>query len=171
MIMPVQDWKDKTEVKKGTIGENIIRETLEKKGYIIYAPITTNKAHAFDFLAVKEKKVFIIAEIKTYARFNKFFATGINLTHFNEYKYIYEKQNIDIIIFFVDEHPKEERIYCQRLSVLMVEKIVDGIKYPNYNIANKKVLFSLTDMKVVCKLTNEQLIELKKYSNRKYEYA
>jgi len=163
------NWEDKIQVKKGNLGENIVKETLEKRGYIVYRPVT-EKAHAFDFLAVKDKKVFVIAEVKSKARFNKYEATGINLSNFKEYKFIYENQNIDVILFFVDEHPKEKRIYCQKLSILMQEKKVDGIKYPNLEISQGKILFSLSDMVTVCELTEEQLNELKKYSSRNYEY-
>lgn len=162
-------WEDKIQVKKGNLGENIVKDTLEKKGYVVYKCVT-EKAHAFDFLAVKDKKVFLIAEVKSKARFNKYEATGIDLRHFNEYKFIYDNQKIDILLFFVDEHPKEERIYCQKLSVLMQEKTVDKVKYPDTKIAKGKIIFSLSDMITVCKLTQEQLTELKKYSSRSYEY-
>ena len=162
-------WENKIQVKKGNIGEAIVKETLELKGYVLYKCVT-KKAHAFDFLAVKDKKIFLIAEVKSKARFNKYEATGIDLRHFNEYKFIYENQNIDILLFFVDEHPKEERIYCQKLSILMEEKIVDNVQYPNTIISKGKIIFSLSDMLTVCQLTPEQLSELKKYSSRTYEY-
>lgn len=115
---------------------------MENKGYVVYRCIT-EKAHAFDFLAIKDKKVFIIAEVKSKARFNKFEATGVDLRNFYEYKYIHDTQNIDVLLFFVDEHPKEERIYCQKLSVLMQEKIINGVQYPNTKIATGKIIFSL----------------------------
>ncbi len=162
-------WQDKIQVKKGDLGEQIVKEALEKKGYTVYKCVTQG-AHAFDFLAVKNKKVFLIAEVKSKARFNKFAATGVNVRNFEEYKYIHENQNIDVLLFFVDEHPKEERIYCQKLSILMQEKTVDGINYPNTAIASGKILFSLTDMVTVCKLNTAQLLELKNYSSRSYKY-
>ncbi len=162
-------WEEKIQVKKGNLGESIVRDVLEKKGYVVYKCIT-EKAHAFDFLAVKDKKVFLIAEVKSKARFNRYEATGINITHFNEYKFILDNQNIDVLLFFVDEHPKEERIYCQKLSVLMEEQTVDGVNYPNTEISKGKIIFSLSNMITVCKLTPEQLDELKKYSSRSYEY-
>jgi len=163
-------WQDKIQVKKGDLGENIVKDTLEKKGYIVYKCVT-ERAHAFDFLAVKDKKVFVIAEVKSKARFNKYEATGIDLRHFYEYKFIYNNHKIDILLFFVDEHPKEERIYCQKLSVLMKEKTICNVKYPNTEISKGKIIFSLTDMITVCKLSKDQLSELKKYSSRNYEYA
>jgi len=163
------NWEDRTTVKKGNIGEKLVKESLEKRGYVIYKALT-EKAHAFDFLAVKDKKEFLIAEVKSKAKFNKFEATGIDLRHFNEYKYIFLKQNIDVILFFVDEHPNEERIYCQKLSVLMQEKTIDRIKFPNTDISKGKILFSLSDMRTVCKLSALELLDLKKYSSRNYQY-
>lgn len=163
------EWENRTQVKKGNLGETIVKETLESKGYVVYKCVT-EKAHAFDFLAVKDKQIFLIAEVKSKARFNNFEATGIDLRHFNEYKFILENQKIDILLFFVDEHPKEERIYCQKLSVLMQEKTIRNIKYPNMLISKGKILFSLSDMITVCKLTELQLIELKRYSTRNYDY-
>lgn len=162
-------WHNKTEVKKGNIGEDIVKSVLENKGYIIYKCITDG-AHAFDFLAIKDKKVFLIAEVKSKARFNKFDATGIDERSYNEYVFIYENVGIDVILFFVDEHPKEERIYCQRLSVLMAAKTVKNITYPNKNISKGKIVFSLSDMVSVCKLNELQLAELRKHSTRNYEY-
>lgn len=163
------NWEDRLQVKKGNIGEKIVKNTLEQKGYVVYKCVT-EKAHAFDFLAVKDKKVFLIAEVKSKARFNNFEATGIDVRHFEEYKFIFDNQKIDVLLFFVDEHPKEERVYCQKLSVLIQEKIIDKVKYPNTNIAKGKIIFSLSDMITVCKLTQEQLSELKNHSSRNYEY-
>lgn len=163
------DWQARKEVKKGNFGEKIVKEFLEKSGYVVYGCIT-ERAHAFDFLAIKDKKVFVIAEVKSKARLNKYLATGIDIRHYNDYSNIYATQNIDIILFFVDEHPKEERIYCQKLSILSVKKVVDGIEYPNTRIAKGIVLFSISDMLNVCTLNDLQLLELRKYSTRSYDY-
>jgi hypothetical protein len=165
----MKDWEKKPQVKKGNLGEQIVIAVLEQRGYVLYKAIT-EKAHAFDFLAVKDKRVFLIAEVKSKARFNKFEATGIDLAHFHDYKFVLDNHNIDVVLFFVDEHPKEERVYCQKLSILMQEKTVDGVKYPNTDIAKGKIIFSLSDMIPVYKLNREQLNELKKYSTRSYEY-
>jgi hypothetical protein len=163
------NWENKITVKKGNFGEDIVRKSFEKKGYVVYKCIT-EKAHAFDFLAVKDKKVFLIAEIKSKARLNKFYATGIDTRHYNEYLVIMDNMKMDIILFFVDEHPKEERIYCQKLSILKIEKKIDNIKFPNTTIARNITLFSLTDMIEVKKLNLEELQTLKTYSSRNYTY-
>ena len=162
-------WQDKIQVKKGNIGESIVLSFLEKKGYCVYMCVTEG-AHVFDMLAIKDKKVFIVAEVKSKARMNKFDATGINVSHMNEYLHVLQNQGMDVILFFVDEHPKSESIYCQALSELIKPKTVDNVNYPNYDIAKGVVLFSLSDMKHVCKLTGEQLDKLKQASTRNYEY-
>lgn len=163
------NWENLSTVKKGNIGESIVKKYFESKGYVIYKCITEG-AHAFDFLAVKDKRIFLIAEIKSKARLNKYEATGIDSRHYNEYLTIMENMKMDIILFFVDEHPKEERIYCQRLSVLKIQKMINGINFPNIQIAKNITLFSLTDMIDVKKLNFEELNELKLYSTRNYNY-
>jgi hypothetical protein len=163
------NWEDKTEVKKGNLGEQIVREYLENKGWIIYKSITP-KAHAFDYLAVKEKKTIAICEVKTKARLNKYNATGFNLKHYNEYLHILNNYNIDIFIFFIDEHPKEERIYGNFLSVLKEKRIFDNIEYPNIDIVKDIVLFPLSIMRDIRKLTEKECNELRILSTRNYNY-
>ena len=162
-------WKDRTSVKKGTLGEMIVQKALEDKGYIVYQAIT-EKAHGFDFLAVKDKKVFIIAEVKSKARMNKYRATGINTSHLKDYLHVMEQQQLDVVLFFVDEHPQERRVYCQKLSVLLTETIEGGIKYPNFEIARGIVLFPLSKMVEVKKIDKEQALQLASLSTRNYEY-
>lgn len=163
------NWSEKLSVKKGDIGEDIVKQVLEDKGYVVYKCVT-KKAHAFDFLCVKDKKVFVISEVKSKARLNKFNATGIDQRHFSEYLNIYNTLGIDVILFFVDEHPKEQRIYCQKLSILIQPKTIDGISYPNSKLINNTVIFSLLDMKHVCNLSGEQITQLKSSSSRSYDY-
>ena len=76
----------------------------------------------------------------------------------------------DIILFFIDEHPKEERVYCQKLSLLSKEKTIDNIKFPNTSIVKNITLFSLNDMCEVKKLNTQELQLLKQYSTRTYNY-
>ena len=155
--------------QKGIIGEAAVQSVLEKKGYIVYKAVTDG-AHGFDFLAVKDKQVFVIAEVKAKARMNKFKATGINISHFEDYMRIWKAYNIDVILFFVDEHPEEQRIYCQKLSELIRPRRIDGVDYPNTKIASGIVLFSLSLMIHVDYLNISQLEELRNNSTRSYGY-
>ena len=156
-------WEDKTTVKKGNIGERLVLKFLEEKGFIVYEPITKS-AHGFDKLAVKDKKVAIIAEVKTKSRMNKYEATGFNYKHYQEYKLISKKHNLPIFIFFVDEHLKS--IYGNWLKLLEVEK--DG--FPLRICNDTIILFSLKNMIEVAKLSDNTCEELKKYSTRNYKY-
>ena len=72
-------------LKKGDIGEKIIQEYLENKGWIVYRPFTKNKSHYFDMLCTFEKEKVLAIDVKTKARFNKWEAQGINVKSYNEY--------------------------------------------------------------------------------------
>jgi len=160
------DWKDKIQVKKGNFGEKIINDYLEKKGFIVYVPIT-EKAHAFDRLAVKDKKIFIIAEIKTKAKLNYYNATGFDIKHYKEYKLLSVKYNIPVFVFFIDE--MIGKIYGNWLNELE-KQIEDDLNYPDFTKIKGVVLFSLSTMKTIAELTQEQIEKLKEYSSRNYNY-
>lgn len=156
-------WEDKTQVKKGNIGEELVLNYLEKNGFIVYKPVTKS-AHGFDNLATKDKKIVIMAEIKTKARLTYIEATGFNYKHYLEYKFISEKHSLPIFVFFVDEYLK--KIYGNWLKEL--EKKIDN--FPRKIKNNTIILFSLKNMKDICKLPDEKCEELKKLSTRNYEY-
>ncbi len=163
------EWESKITVKKGNIGEEIVKNALERRGYSVYKSVT-NGAHPFDLLAVKNKREFVIAEVKTKARLNKFKATGIDARHYDDYFHVMEKHNIDVVICFVDEHPEEERIYCQKLSRLAAEYEEDGVSYPNFSIIKGIVLFPLSKMVTIENLTSETVLKLKEVSTRNHDY-
>jgi hypothetical protein len=173
--MQSQEWKDRDQVKKGCVGEQIIINLLEGKGYVVYTPIT-KKAHAFDMLAVKNKKVFRIAEVKSYPRMLYFEATGINENHYKEYLYIMESTGIPILIFFIDEYDK--CIYLANLDKLKEEKVIfdntrnKDITFP-FLLDSKngqKRLFHLSQLLKLKELNEEEIIELKKYTTRNILY-
>jgi len=168
-------FRDMIQTKKGELGEKIVKHILQEKGYVVYtySSLKDDKAHFFDFLVIKktqnQKEIFVV-EVKSKARFNKWPATGIDIRHFNEYLEIHQKNNLDFFLFFVDEHPDEQRIYGQRLSNLIVKKIVDGNEYPNTDLCKGKILFPLSDMKEIYKLNEKEVLELQSMSSRKYQY-
>jgi len=160
------DWQSKPQVKKGNLGEMIVDGYLIERGYIPYSPAEIG-SHAFDRLAVKDKKDIVIAEVKTKARLNKFNATGFNIEHYKDYKLISNKYNIPIFVFFVDEMLK--RVYGNFLSELD-KTIVDDLEYPNTNKIKGIILFSLKSMRFIKDLTDNEITELKRLSNRNYDY-
>lgn len=162
-------WQDKEQVKKGNIGELIVRKHLEKNGFIVYEP-KTNAPHPFDKIAIKSKNNMVIVEVKTKARMNKFNATGFDLKSYKYYKLIRDKYNIPLYCFFVDEQLGE--VYGNKLSILEENyKDNKGIVYPNTKIVNNIILFSLDKMKKIHTLTDQQKENIKKHSTRNYDYS
>lgn len=168
MIQKNSKWEHKTSVKKGNIGERIVREYLEAKGLVCYQPIT-ERAHAFDMLAILDKKQIVIAEVKSKALMNKWRATGFPQKNYEEYKYIQEKYGIPVFIFFVDEHMK--KIYGNTLSILDKEIVREGARFPMLIQNGATRIFHFDSMKLVHDLTDAECEELKQYTRRSYNYA
>jgi len=166
----INSWQNKITVKKGNIGEDIVRDFLIGKGFIPYIP-EVDGAHPFDKLcASKDKKTVFIAEVKAKARRNYYPDTGIDIRSFNDYMNIKNKYNINIFIFFVDE--MEKRIYGNWLSILTKRR---KIKHKNKLIDYPKeeggiIYFPIEVMKYISNLTEEQINILKETSTRNYKY-
>ena len=163
------DWDNRTEVYKGNAGEEIVKKFLKDKEYILYFP--TNGPHAFDMLAIKEKKEIFIAEVKAQARRNKYPDTGITKKHYDEYNYITDKYNIPFFIFFVDEMLRE--VYGNWLKELKKPIVVNSISYPLIQAGSTgiRIYFPLQVMaRNIIVLNNDDIVELKKLSTRNYEY-
>lgn len=152
-------------VKKGRIGERLVKEFLEKHGFIVYEP-QTEGAHGFDKLAIKDKRQAVIAECKTKARRNKYADTGINERHLEEYEYISKKHNMPVFVFFVDEHLG--KIYGNYISKLLEPKTVNGKQYPSKE--KGVVYFPLSNMRLICEISKEAADTIKQHSTRNYEY-
>ncbi|MBA7636655.1 hypothetical protein ES703_44276 [subsurface metagenome] len=162
----MNNWGNKIEVQKGNFAENIIKNFLESKGYVVYKPITKN-AHAFDNLAIKNKKNVIISECKAKAKRTFYNDTGINISNYDDYKYISKKHNLPVFIFFVDEFLEE--IYGNFLNELEKEVCDKGKKYP---LKEKNIIyFPIMNMRRdIYKLNKEQVEYLKNKSKRNYDY-
>ena len=145
-------------LKKGEIGEKIVREYLEGKGWIVYCPFTKNKAHYFDILATKNKQDVIALDVKTKARLNKWNAQGIDLRHYNEYINFVEKTKVKFFIFFVDD--KIGDVHFAELIKL------ENSFNPNPNI----IAWNLKEMKFLFNIGEGMINELTKYDQRNYEF-
>lgn len=160
------DWADRPQTKKGEYGEKKVHEYLEAKGFIVYLPVT-EAAHAFDRLAIRDKKQAIIVECKAKARRTKYADTGINITHYNDYAYISKKHKLPVFIFFIDEHLGE--IYGNFLSELIKPAEVKGKMYPSRE--GKIIYFPLVNMRRnIAQLTESDCNYLKQQSRRNYAY-
>lgn len=166
-------WKDKKTVKKGDIGEKIVDDYLRKKGLIIYKPISDN-AHSFDRLVSQGKNKFVIVEVKTKAKRNAFPDTGIDYRHYKEYKAVSNKHNMPVWLFFVDEMLGE--VYGNDLEKLEAKTEIEHnskkLAYPmvkEYK-ASTIIYFYQPSMKLISKLTKEDIEEIKKYASRNHVY-
>jgi hypothetical protein len=150
-------WQEKKEVKKGDIGEEIVKNYLENKGWIVYKPETIG-AHYFDMICTKNKKKVIAIDVKTKARLNKYAATGINKKHYLDYKRFSNDTEIPFYLYFVDD--KEGKVYYQLLNDLPEP----------FELNNKIVCWYLKDLIYIFDLTEEQIIKLTELDTRTHIY-
>lgn len=166
----MSSWDDKLTVRKGALGESLVRKFLEEAGYIVYEP-KTEGAHAFDKLCVsRDKKVLFIVEVKTKPHRLKYPDTGIDIRHYQEYLHIQEKYGVDVLIFFVDEFKKQ--IYANKLKELDRERTVwhDGRRL-DYPLEQGGIrYYPLEAMKKVCDLNAGQAAQIEGLSSRSYNY-
>jgi len=159
-----------TAMKKGAVGESIVRGKLEGAGWIVYQP-ATDGAHAFDMLGVKDKQKAIALDVKAKSLMNKYPATGVDQQHFEQYQQFSERHAMPFWLFFVDEHLGE--IYGNSLEVLEKPVVVDGHLYPKVlTVANSKQIriWPYVVMKKIAMLSNGDIQALMEYSQRNYEY-
>lgn len=147
-----------TALKKGEIGEIIIQEFLEKRGWIVYRPFTKDKAHYFDALATKNKEKVIAIDVKTKARLNNWRAQGINIKSYNEYKKFINKINVPFYLFFIDD--KCGDVYTAELS-----KLRNSFNPTPYIIA-----WYLEDMFYLFNIGEDNIKLLSEYDQRNYKY-
>jgi len=151
-------FEDTKQYKKGQMGEEIIREFLEKKGWIVYFPFTKNKAHYFDILATKNKEKVIAVDVKTKARLNKWAAQGINLKSYNEYMKFIEKNKIPFYLIFIDD--KSGDVHYADLKKL-------GRGFP---VTSKIIAWHLLHMKKLFNIGEVKIKELSELDQRNYLY-
>lgn len=171
------NFKNSKMYKKGELGEQIVDSLILNKGqFIPYAPVLDD-AHIFDRLvASRDKKRLMIVEIKTVDARDYYPDTGISIRHYEEYSEIQNKYSIDVWILFVDSKKKE--IYGNTLNNLKeYTKVMHNGKllvYPliksNFTAVGKKIIyFPLKNMVSICKLSGEQVAELKQLNNKGYK--
>ena len=164
---PTDSWQSKTTVKKGNIGEKIVKEYLENKGYVIYKPATSG-SHPFDNLcASQDKKKIFIVEVKTKEARKYYPDTGIDIKNYNEYKYIQDKYNLKVFLFFVDA--TNRKVYGNELGNLIKPKIIDNKKYPS--MEKGIIYFPLSSMRPISELTEDEAEIIRKYNTKKYDGA
>lgn len=147
-----------TALQKGEIGESIIREYLEGKGWIVYFPFTKNKAHAFDMLATLNKEKVFALDVKTKARLNKWNAQGINIKHYNEYMKFKRQMAIPFYIVFIDD--KNGDVHCLELKE----------DTPSFTVNEYIMAWDIKHMVYLFNIGDEKIKQLSQYDQRNYEY-
>ena len=167
----VDNWHNFTAVKKGDIGEAIVRDYLTEQGFIIYQPYQDNIAHPFDFLIFSDNKSdATIIDVKTKELMIRRPETGFPINNYKEYISYQNKYNIPVMLLFVDYQRKE--IYGNYLDTLNTDIIIDNIQYPYYDTDkyNKNfILFHYKQMEVFKILTDEQSNNIKELSFSSYK--
>jgi hypothetical protein len=148
-----------TALKKGELGEAIIRQYFESKGWVVYCPFTKDKPHYFDLLVTKNKEQVIAIDVKTKARLNKWSAQGINKTHYAQYMNFVEKTKVPFFLIFIDDKTGD-------VHAANIQNLKNAI-YPNEHI----IAWPLSEMKFLFKITNEQIMDLSKFDQRNYDFT
>ena len=149
-------WKSLLEVKKGDIGEDIIIDYLNKKGFAVYAP-SYSKPHWIDIFATRNKNELYAIDVKTKARFNKWNAQGFDYNDYESYKRLQNLYKLKVFIFFIDD--KNGNIHCADLN-----KLSEGFRIKNI------IAWNLSEMKLIHTLSQKQIQQLTKYDNRTHDY-
>lgn len=148
----------KTSLIKGEIGEEIVTEYLEKKGWIVYRPYTKDKAHYFDMLCTFQKEKTIAIDVKTKARLNKWNAQGINIKAYNEYLNFVHKTNVNFYLIFVDD--KNGDVHSADIT-----KLKNSIAVNNNIIA-----WPVTEMKHLFTISDKDINRISEYDQRNYKF-
>jgi Holliday junction resolvase len=161
-------FKEKTSSKKGSYGEELVKNFLEQKGFVVYAPLT-DAPHSFDFLCMSgDKKDFFAVEVKSFARRLKYKDVGIDQRHYEAYLHFKKKSGFKVFIMFVCHIQKA--VFMASLDKLQQEYIDKKNRktYPCFenNKGNRKrVYFHFDTMSKVATLTEQQARKLAELSN------
>ena len=169
----MSDWGSKVTVQKGDIGEAVVDNYLISKGFIPYHP-NADGAHPFDRLvASRDKRTIFIADTKSKPARKYYPDTGIDVRHYEQYKFIQDKYHINVFIFFVDED--SGTIYGNVLSKLdepkteFNPKTVGWVGYPLVQGGIR--YFPLSAMEQIGKIPEDELLKLRKLSTRNMAYT
>lgn len=168
----MSDWNSKVTVQKGNVGESVVDNYLISQGFIPYRP-GSGGAHPFDRLvASRDKKTIYIADTKSKPARKYYPDTGIDVRHYQEYKYVQDKYSIDVFLFFVDED--RGTIYGNTLSEL--DKPRHEYNWNKGCIINYPLVqggiryFPLSAMNQIGKIPDNEINALRNLSTRNQSY-
>ena len=154
-------WNDRTQVKKGDIGEEIIFKYLEENNYIVY-PTISEGSHPFDGFAYKNKELFMF-DVKTKARMNKCNCTGFDYKHYKLYIQIAKKYNSPFYVYFVDD--KNGNVHMA--DILKLEKVErTKMQYFTRSIIG----WDLSLLDFLFKIGKDKIQKLTQFDTRKHKY-
>lgn len=154
-------------LEKGDYGEILVKQFLEKKGYVIYQPVTM-APHPIDMIACRRGIIAFAAEVKTKPACRKYPETGIENYQYEHYLRFCEAAGIPLFIAFVDEERGE--IYGNYLHELDKPTWYKGMHYPktigHTGGANVTRYFPLCNMNRLRFLTPVEINMLKKHTQQ-----
>jgi hypothetical protein len=157
-----------TALKKGAIGESIVKKMLEGFGWCVFQPVTEG-AHSFDMLCIKNKKQAFALDVKSKQRLKYYNATGVDQRHFDVYMSFSKKHNMPFYLAFIDELTGE--VYGNTLAKLETEYFDGKYNYP-LTIKNGQIrIWSIDSMNKLGNIEQEEkkmLLELNQ-RNAKYD--
>lgn len=157
--------------KKGEVAEKIIVAKMESAGFVVYRPQTAG-AHAFDILAIKDKRYAIALDIKAKAQRTFYQDTGVNLAHYRTYAEFSLRHKMPFWLVFVDESVSQ--IYGNTLSELNKTREIKGRLYPRIESTKQgaEIMFWHIDSMLQLGVIPEDAAHtLRALSTRNYEYA
>lgn len=154
-------WKDKTQVKKGDIGEEIIVKYLQENNYKVYQPISEG-SHPFDGFALKYGKLFMF-DVKTKARMNKCNCTGFDYKHYKLYKQKTKELDLNFYVYFVDD--KNGDVYMA--DILKLEKVE---KTKMQWFTRSIIGWDLSLLDFLFNIGKDKIEQLSQFDTRKHKY-
>lgn len=163
----MNDWNEKREVKKGSIGEQKMWDILKKTKLIPYRPVYDG-AHPLDIFCVSlDMENIGIADSKAKARRTKYKDTGIDLKHYNKYTELQNKYNLEnIVLYFTDE--SYGLLYANKINELEKQRKYNGIEYPWDHGLQR--YWPISAMIPLTKLNEEEIEILKRLRKSRFEY-
>lgn len=167
----MNEWHSKPEVKKGDMGEAIIRQALLNAGWFPYRP-DFDGPHPIDRVAFNPKTMKVVLFDSKCKPARYFYAdTGIDERHFR--KYMAWNEQIPVFLGFVDE--EWGRVYGNFLDRLIQPfdrgdsffSLYHGKDYPSHE--KGIVYFPLARMKLIGNLSENLCSEISALRNTAWE--
>ena len=156
-----------TALKKGEIGESLVKRILEQNGWCVFQP-TTQGAHCFDMLCIKDKKKAFALDVKSKQKLKYYNGTGIDERHYQVYKNFSLKYNMPFFLAFVDEGSGE--VYGNFLSLLDADYFDGEKKYPLFIKDGAIRVWNMNSMKLIGNINKTESSLLYEYNQRNAKY-